>query len=278
MIPTIIVFVATPPTAAQNLAINQLLKMGYGPLVDAKHGEDYDWFLENTKCPHLLYYFGEGCTVEISDLDYDMEAVDIMIAFNADEELTSENRKSLSRWLMGIDPLFSNLPHELDWVEKPVVAPVVQQIKNTDMLGEEPEIVTYPDCYGFRQFLKEDVAFFEITKPHTDRPFTTYVENYSENGKDLFSNFFISTAWGVAREDVAFLNELWKWKMLDTGEEFDCDKLLRERIERCQSGEPEPRVYRKSLEDVMEIYVKITAVAGEKRPRQNGESSRKRFT
>jgi|DEB19_MinimDraft_2_1074335.scaffolds.fasta_scaffold04412_1 hypothetical protein len=270
MIPTIIVFVSTPCTVNQSTFINRLLKSGYGPLVDSVHQGDNGWLAENTKCPHILYNLDENISCGFEETGLDMQ-MDVLVAFNWEVEISSVQWKEISKWLAG------DL-QELEWLEKPVVAPVVQQIKNTDLLGEEPELVTYPDCYGFRQFFKDNVGFFEITKPNTDRPFTTYVEKYSENGKDLFSNFFISTAWGVARDDLAFLKELWKWKMMDTGEELDCEKLLKERIERCQNGEPEPRVYRKSLEDVMEIYVKITAMVGEKRQRQNGESSRKRFT
>jgi hypothetical protein len=272
MIPTIFIFVENPSTLAQNRLIARLLELGYGPLVDSVHRGDYVWFMENTKCPNILYCLQDDHSWHEID-KYNINAIDVMISFNQDVKVSEQQWKEISTWLSLIHDAA-----DLAWLEKPVVAPVVQKIKNTDVLGEEPELVTYPDCYGFRQFFKDNVAFFEITKPHTDRPFTTYVENYSQNGKDLFSNFFISTAWGVAKEDVAFLKELWKWKMMDTGEEFDCEKLLKDRIERCQNGEPEPRVYRKSLEDVMEIYVKITALVGEKRRFQNGESSRKRFT
>lgn len=273
MIPTIIVFVSSPSTLNPGKFIDRLLKLGYGPLVDSVHRSDHGWLLENTKCPHIFYSLEDDISFHIEEIS--ILNADVMVAFNNDVKVSQTQWTEISNWLSDLN--LGGTVNELAWLEKPVIAPIVQPIKNTDMLGEEPELITYPDCYGFRQFFKEDVAFFEITKPHTDRPFSTYVEKYAENGKDLFSNFFISTAWGVAREDVSFLKELWKWKMLDTGEEFDCEKLLQERIERCRNGEPEPRVYRKSLEDVMEIYTNITSLVGEKRRMSNGESCKKRF-
>jgi hypothetical protein len=279
MIPTIIVFVDTPASEHQSLVIDQLLKLGYAPLVDAKHGSEYGWFLENTHCPHRLYRFDWECfTYTVEDLDHDMEKVDLMIAFNEELELSNEQWKDILNWFCSLNPKCEEIEiYDLQFLEKPTVAPNVQIIKNTDLLGEEPEIVNYPDCYGFRQIFKDNIAFYEITKPHTDRPYTTYVEDYQNKVKDLFSNFFISTSWGVAPADINFLKELWKWKMMDTSEEFDCEKLLKERIDRCRNGEPEPRVYRKTLEDVMEMYFTIKEKVGEKRKVAGGNSSIKRL-
>lgn len=279
MIPTIIVFVETPSTPVETELIQKLLILGYAPLVDSKHGSDYFWFVQNTNCPHRLFRLESECfSYTVDDLDNDMDKIDLMIAFNQELELDSVQWGLISTWVCGLNPYCEDIQvSELELLEKPVVAPVVQTIKNTDLLGEEPEIVNYPDCYGFRQIFKDDVAFYEITKPNTDRPYTTYVEGYQHKVKDLFSNFFISTSWGVSPADVAFLKELWKWKMMDTREEFDCENLLKERIDRCRNGEPEPKVYRKTIEDVMEMYFTVKEKVGEKRKGNGGNSSIKRL-
>lgn len=279
MIPTIIVFVDTPTTDTETEMIQNLLKLGYNPLVDAKHGSDYFWFVQNTNCPHRLFRLEAECfTYTVDDLDHDMEKIDMIIAFNEEVNVDVVQWGKISNWVCGLNPYCEEVKvHELEFLEKPIVAPLVQTIKNTDLLGEEPEIVNYPDCYGFRQIFKDNVAFYEITKPNTDRPYTTYVEDYQSKVKDLFSNFFICTSWGVAPADINFLNELWKWKMMDTAEKFDCEKLLKDRIDRCRNGEPEPRVYRKTLEDVMEMYFTIKEKVGQKRKSIGGSSSIKRL-
>lgn len=111
-----------------------------------------------------------------------------------------------------------------------------------------------PHEYSFR-FVEDDsrdIALFEVTKPFTDRPYTTIIRQYSKKGKEpMFTSFFICPSWGVCNHDIVFLKKL--WKHLDMPGELDVNEKLKEHVARCQPDYPggpeaEPEVYRSSIE------------------------------
>lgn len=107
-----------------------------------------------------------------------------------------------------------------------------------------------------------NICFCQITKPFTDRPYTTVIRNFSEQGlKPLFTSLFIDSTWGFSH-DVEFLVQLWSHLGLiyEFGE-LDLDKELKQRTESCypkegQVPEKEPEVYRMSIEELKEQFTK----------------------
>lgn len=115
-----------------------------------------------------------------------------------------------------------------------------------------------------------DAKFYELWKPHCDLPFTVMIQPYSQKGdKRFFSSLFACTSWGVARLDAEFLKHVW----LDMGlpEEFNLQQLVKEHVEACLPGaecpEVEPLIYRKTIEEVMQMLQHI----------DDGKVRRKRF-
>lgn len=56
------------------------------------------------------------------------------------------------------------------------------------------------DYYDFKEYVikDRDVAFFQITKPFTDLPYTLVVRDFSSKGYlPLFSGFYIEMSWYV---------------------------------------------------------------------------------
>jgi hypothetical protein len=85
---------------------------------------------------------------------------------------------------------------------------------------------------------------YEICQPNVLPPFTTIADNVI----DLFTNLFVCKSFGC-EDDVTFLAMI--WDSLDMNEEFDLDRLLREREEKLRLDPSNfPRVYRKKLEEV----------------------------
>jgi hypothetical protein len=87
-----------------------------------------------------------------------------------------------------------------------------------------------------------------VKKPFTDRPYTVLLRSFNGDHTDFFSGLYASLSWGVAGTDQTFLQ--YCWSMLQMEGKFDLDKLVKERVERCENGEKEPELYRATLEFV----------------------------
>lgn len=98
---------------------------------------------------------------------------------------------------------------------------------------------------------------YEVKKPFTDLPYTSVTRNYSKKGHiPFFTDLFICQSWGVARSDIAFLKHMWNELKMDG--DFDLEKLMKAATEKCYPSddnipEPEPEVYRRSLDNVVLI-------------------------
>lgn len=117
------------------------------------------------------------------------------------------------------------------------------------------------DQYTFNAHTCGDrnVALFEIVKPYTDLPYTIVVRDYGNRGYlPIFTSLFICSSWGVCSEDIGFLKELWGF--LGMAGVFDIDELMKDATERCtpRQGflpEPEPEVYRRNIDQVLQIFM-----------------------
>lgn len=102
---------------------------------------------------------------------------------------------------------------------------------------------------------EDDILYAQITKPHTDRPYTVVVRNFTNRGISfIFTSLFACKSWGLCSHDYVFLNHL--WKNLNASEPLDLEQKLKEHIKRCEDGEPEPEVYREKASSVYENHKK----------------------
>lgn len=120
---------------------------------------------------------------------------------------------------------------------------------------EEVEITREQDNYTFDMFFDDenDVMFYEICKPNTDRPFCTYIEDFSLHGHiRLFPTLFVSSVWGVAKNDIPFLEQL--WDHLEIPGICNLETLVKDCVKECYGGAPEPKLWRTHIEDLKRVY------------------------
>lgn len=125
----------------------------------------------------------------------------------------------------------------------------------TQTLELEDDVVTHKNNYDFRTIYIEgrDCMMYEVCKPFTDVPYTTAIFNFKEAGHlQFFSALFTIGSWGICREDMDFLFNV--WKHLNMSGEYNIEKIIKEAIEECTHGKIEPRVYRRTIEQVLEKW------------------------
>lgn len=214
----------------------------YTVLVDFKHGRDSHFFITKVVGHAFLYTFDE--VFQRIEKDQTAEiSVDLMICFNEDETIPQGCNDVILDVLNGENwSDFEEMVAKPLWVES---APVVEDEPKKDL----------PLQYSYRQFHhpESDCLIVEITKPMTDRPYTTLIKEYTKNGdRDVFCNFYACPSWGVADSDTVFLQKLWDSKMKEGV--FDCNAEVKEKIRKVESGEEEePKVWRNTLDKVLDI-------------------------
>lgn len=96
-----------------------------------------------------------------------------------------------------------------------------------------------------------DCRLYQLTKPNTDRPYTVLIRDFKKFGsKRLFSSMRLFDSWGVSKGDTAFLEQVWKTYLGFSGQP-NFDEMLEEHIKACDEGEPEPKVWRVHMEEVI---------------------------
>lgn len=251
----LIVFVDTPATEYQTKIIQNLDGYGYATLVDALNC-NRAWFVKNMTGPHRLIQKDFVTSYTTSDWGPEDKGIkpQVAIYYNDDNPITEEEFFQVVKYFRVI---FDG--QEPDYVpEKFLEKPRVSK-QELPPLEEVPKDKDYYDL-RMQHVVDIDVMFYEVTKPFTDLPYTTYVKEFGTVGHlPFFTNLFVSKSWGVARKDIGFLQYLWKeFKMSG---EFDIEKLVKDRVEKCTPGEgrypePEPEVYRRSLEEVLVTFQK----------------------
>lgn len=262
----VIVFVDDPPAPENCRQVKIFDELGYGPLVDARHKNDYYWLHNNIQSGRLFVQEDQNVFMfEANDLDEEMKFVpDFCILFNEDKVVDEDDWKKIHLFVEQhltdgiIDATNEQYVSEL--MGKPVV------LKPIEMVREEvpPAIPKVNEHYAFEsKYLEfEDIMLYEVRKPFTDLPYTSVTRSYSRKGHlPFFTDLFICPSWGVARADAGFLNYI--WKQLNMDGEFDLEALMKEAVEKCLPGEdrlpePEPEVYRRDIAAVEEILKEKT--------------------
>lgn len=232
----------------------------YGVLVDNIHGKDFNWFCNEVVGESFLFMLEPGSKrleniSKESLIGFEENVVDLMICFNDDVLLDADQVAAVIDCVFHLDGDNEEVWAKFEsFVEKPVW--ITGEIPNSENSGDEPNTCKE---YQFRQYhcVEGDCLIAEIKKPLVDKAYTTLIRNFSEKGeRDLFCNFYACPSWGVAESDNAFMKKLWESKMMEG--EFDPNEEVRVKIEKIEAGlEPEPKVWRNSLEKVLEI---VTAV------------------
>ncbi len=193
------------------------------------------------------------------------EALDVLqpkfvVTFDKGFKVKKEDRMNMIRWVQsifaGIDDTNLNTIMEI-LVPLPTVCPEKIDLKN--QIDPPKEM---PTEYAFDSELQGcDCMLVQITKPHTDRPYTAAIRKFSERGwVPFFTALFISSSWGVCSQDISFLGYI--WKMLGMNEKYgdmNLEQRLKDDVDRCVPGadgipDAEPEVYRLTIMEVKELW------------------------
>lgn len=252
----ITVFTSKPVTKKQ-AGVVETLSNKFVVMVDAVHGEDREWLQEHFGPNHRFFFLSEFLSMCSKD-ELEHIAPDFVISFNDDEELTARDWVCIERY---IECLFVPSIRHPEFVMERANELLNQYfIAKKEMEVEpEPEHLTHYEL-RMEHIPNQDTVLIQVDKPFCDLPYTVVIRNYEEKGlKSFFTDLFIIQSWGVCRQDIAFLKQVWDhWNMEG---EFDIDQMLREATERCFPSEgcqpdEEPEVYRRPIENVLETFSK----------------------
>jgi hypothetical protein len=250
MYPQFFVFVEGEPELKLVGIIKGLLDLGYAPFVDGQNKSNENWFKQNLKnCQYRLYWFDEDGDFEDGLLGDD-DKPDLLVAFSEGLEIGDNEWDLMTSLIKKVhctnkEEVSDERMNEVFRIfEKP---PKVEANKN-----EEKEVVALPTAYSFRSMVVENKAFFEIVKPNVIEPYVTMVEDYEKFPYDQYTNWFKCFSFGVSVYDAAFINQLFKSHHGD--EILDLEEEFKKRVERVKCEDDEPRIWRNSLENVVEMY------------------------
>ena len=261
----VLVFVDPVMTGVQSELVKVMKDAGYHVLVDALHGRHYDWFANNMSPVHRLYKRGKEKLYDflVDDLERDMEFYpDFAVYFNDDFGVQYEEWDMLKDHFGCL--LEGRVSPYQDHADLVMGKPVVQEAGVGDWCEED-----LAEDYQFKmEAVKSmDAMMYEVRKPFADLPYTVIIRDFSDVGHErFFTSLFICSSWGVAVNDVPFLLRIWKY--LDMPGEMDLDELLEKHTKACYPsadgpGCPEPKVYRKTMEEVKIGFGRMDEVVGE---------------
>lgn len=229
--------------------VTRLETRGYVALVDSVNGGSRGFFKQIVG-KWRGYYF-EKETLVVDELgDEELAPFDFCIVFGQH----TREKEEIDQWVnYFINPYTENLGSEEkalmgeSFLDKPLKLKVGHG--DSGLLARN-----LPTWYDLKMKKTSQGMLYEVVKPYTDLPYVTLNLNFTENGHlDFFTSLFICTSWGICSDDVMFLKQC--WNNLEMNGEFDLDKMLKERIDRCKKGEPEPRVWRAFLEHVENLLI-----------------------
>lgn len=189
------------------------------------------------------------------DEDFQPHLPHLLLSFDKDKDLTEDDGMLAERFLNAMCDPRNCVPEEFfELVPRPdkIICPQTKELETYEVL--------LPDySFEYKVDTDVDIAFCQVCKPNTDRPYTLVIRNFSDRGlKSFFSGIFASTSWGVASHDYVFLQKLWKF--LDMEKDYgvlDLEELLKDHVKRCTDGsEMEPEVYRLSSKTVQKNFEK----------------------
>ena len=142
------------------------------------------------------------------------------------------------------------------------MVPVEKQKSNesfnegTTIIDDETDAPIVSENYELETWYEEDhdTMFYEMTRPHQSRVWTSVTTNYSSRGHlPFFSSFFYLNDFGKDGQDINFLKYFWEtWEM---GGTFDPEECLKQHIASCQDDETlSPRVYQNNIKYLICLF------------------------
>lgn len=183
---------------------------------------------------------------------FDLETVDLiepLIALTMDS-FTKMNRKNWVVVHQFLQTVFEGGIPDMTEIEK--LIPATSVITDKILLTKSVEPVKPQQTdYGFDYLVEENICYCQIEKPYTDNPYTCVIRDFETKGFiPLFTDMYVCQSWGVTNLDNAFLEKL--WQHLNMPGEIDLENRLKNEIELCRGGKPEPEVYRLDISGVKE--------------------------
>lgn len=182
----------------------------------------------------------------------------LLLSFDKDKCLTEDDSNVVERFLHAMLDERNHVPEEFfELVPRPVK--IQNSAPEKDLTP--PELL--PDySFEYKVDTDMDIAFCQVQKPFTDKPYTLVIRSFDQRGlKCFFSGIFAATSWGVSSHDIAFLHKLWKF--LDMEKDYgklDLEMLLKDHVQRCTDDhEMEPEVYRLDYKTVHKNFEKSLA-------------------
>jgi hypothetical protein len=192
------------------------------------------------------------------DDDFQPHIPHLLLSFDKEKDLTEDDGMLAERFLQAMYDPRNHVPEEFfELVPRPVK--IQNSAPEKDLTP--PELL--PDySFEYKVDTGMDIAFCQVHKPFTDKPYTLVIRNFDQRGlKCFFSGIFAATSWGVSSHDIAFLHKLWKF--LDMEKEYgklDLEMLLKDHVQRCtEDHEMEPEVYRLDYKTVHKNFEKSLA-------------------
>lgn len=249
----IIVYVDPLQTEKQKHVI-ELLDRYYTVLVDAVHGKDTMYLRKNFVHSHRFFFVSEFLSMCTSD-ELDIIAPDFVIAFQETIQVTEKQWVMIERYVESLFFPNNSIDGSIILAAQNLLAPKQKTTPHVAPLA--PTTLHKNEFYNLvcREVKDKNIMLIQVDKPFCDLPYTVVIRDYTNKGlKSFFTDLFICQSWGVCRKDYAFLKQVWtQWNM---DGDFDLDGMLLAATKRCfptENGipEPEPEVYRRSIDEVL---------------------------
>lgn len=246
----ITIFVDTPQTPKQ---VDLVVRLHTLPtFVDSINGTNEVFLKSNYKDHSRFFYLSEflsRCTPEELDFRPDL-------AVTLDQTAAEKDWICVERYLEKL--IFEEVDHHADTLLRGFELLNVLTTPAPLVVPPVPPPPAEKEYYDMQSFHVEDrdTMLVQIDKPHCDLPYTVIIKEFSKKGyKTVFTDLFVCNSWGVVRKDFEFLKELWTHLYKDAP--YDLDTMLHEATRRCfpedgQIPEPEPIVYRRPIQQVLE--------------------------
>jgi hypothetical protein len=247
----LIAYTSNPPTPEEDLIVTRLAEH-FDVMVDSQNTANPTWIEYQFKDTQHRYYINDYDIHSVHECDA-TDGVQFAIYFANDAVLPKYTWNAIMLKLNNIiyDSAIASYSEKLfKEVNVRAVKPEQKDMQVDAKLVQNPEYQFFQ-----RAFEDRDVMLVEITKPFTPCPYVIVIREFKTKGYlPLFSGLFVSPSWNVSRNDVPFLERVWKF--LDMEGDFDMDKILKEATEKCFPGvgrvpEAEPELYRDTLDNVL---------------------------
>lgn len=232
------------------------VKNGLPALVDAVHGSNEQYL--KTNFPNSRFFFVSDILSMCTSEELDTVQPDFVVAFDVEQDLSQRDWICIERYLESL--LFPSIPcpeevveHGRSFFNYETPAPLF-------VPPEIPKMEREPHYELMMTPVPErDTMLIQVEKPFCDLPYTVVIHNFTEKGLlPFFTDLFVSQTWGISRKDIEFLHQVWKhWDMEKEYGPLDLEKRLHEATRRCfpdegRVPEPEPIVYRRPIENVLQ--------------------------